>query len=119
MGITSKPYVEVFKKDALVYLTADSENEIEDLDKDKVYIIGGIVDRNRLKNCTFVKAQEEGIATAKLPLTRVAEFGALTRVLTVNHVFEILLRYGESRDWAQAVLTTLPPRKQLESKAKR
>lgn len=51
----------------------------------QVYIIGGIVDRNRLKGVTYKKAQEQGIATAKLPLDKYVEMGASTRVLTVNH----------------------------------
>ena len=45
-------------KEKLVYLTADSENIIDDLDPDAVYIIGGIVDRNRHTNLTFNKAQK-------------------------------------------------------------
>lgn len=50
-----------------------------------MYIIGGIVDRNRLKGTTYNKAIEQGIATAKLPLDKFVEMGAATRVLTVNH----------------------------------
>lgn len=36
-------------KDAVVYLTADSEEELSELKPDETYIIGGIVDRNRYK----------------------------------------------------------------------
>jgi tRNA (guanine9-N1)-methyltransferase len=55
------------KKD-LVYLTADSENELEDFKEDEIYIIGGIVDRNRYKNLTLNKANEQGIRHARLPI---------------------------------------------------
>lgn len=47
-----------FKKEDIVYLTADSPNIIENLDDTKAYIIGGIVDRNRYLNLTFNKATE-------------------------------------------------------------
>lgn len=51
----------------------------------QVYIIGGIVDRNRLKGITYKKAVEHGIETGKLPLDQVVNMGGATRVLTVNH----------------------------------
>ncbi|KAI9995804.1 hypothetical protein PInf_012872 [Phytophthora infestans] len=113
---SSKSYMDFFKKESLVYLTADSPNIITKLSRDKVYIIGGIVDRNRLKGITYEKAVEQGIETAKLPLDAVVEMGAATRVLTVNHVFEILAQFSEIKDWAQATLATLPSRKGAHSK---
>ncbi|KAG7397371.1 tRNA methyltransferase 10 [Phytophthora boehmeriae] len=113
---SSKCYMELFKKESLVYLTADSPNTITKLSRDKVYIIGGIVDRNRLKGITYEKAVEQGIETAKLPLDAVVEMGSTTRVLTVNHVFEILAQFSEVKDWAQATLATLPSRKGVQSK---
>ena len=58
------PYIEVFqeRKADLVYLTADSPNELSELDSSKLYIIGGIVDRNRHKNICFNKAVSQVIA---------------------------------------------------------
>ena len=52
------PYIEFFqdRKADLVYLTADSPNELSELDSSKLYVIGGIVDRNRHKNICFNKA---------------------------------------------------------------
>lgn len=101
-----------------MYLTADSPNTITKLRRDKVYIIGGIVDRNRFKGITYQKALEQGIETAKLPLDIVLEMGSATRVLTVNHVFEILAQFSEVKDWAQATLAALPLRKGVQLKQK-
>lgn len=40
-------YVDAFPKEKLVYLTADAEETLRSFDPEKVYVIGGIVDRNR------------------------------------------------------------------------
>ena len=41
--------MEIFPKVDLVYLTSDTDNVLSVVDTSKVYIIGGIVDHNRLK----------------------------------------------------------------------
>lgn len=56
-----QPYINFFseRQADLVYLTADSPNELSELDVNKLYIIGGIVDRNRHKNICYQKAQSQ------------------------------------------------------------
>eukprot|EP01029_Cantina_marsupialis_P029269 TRINITY_DN780010_c0_g1_i1.p1 TRINITY_DN780010_c0_g1~~TRINITY_DN780010_c0_g1_i1.p1 ORF type:complete len:320 (-),score=115.90 TRINITY_DN780010_c0_g1_i1:189-1148(-) len=105
-----KSFEETFPKDDLVYLTADSPNMIHELDSKKCYIVGGIADRNRHKMLTFNKAQEMGIATAQLPI---GEFVKMSRckVLTVNHVFQILQEFQDHKDWKKAFEKTIPGRK--------
>lgn len=45
-----------FAVEELVYLTADSPDTITQLEKSKVYILGGLVDRNAHKGLCFKKA---------------------------------------------------------------
>lgn len=58
------------RKQDLVYLTADSPDELQVLDPAKIYILGGLVDRNRHKGICYKKAQEAGVATARFPITQ-------------------------------------------------
>lgn len=103
-------------KSKLVYLTSDSENTVEHLEDDKVYVIGGIVDRNRLKRAAINKAESIGVQTAKLPITDHLQL-VTTKVLTCNHVFEILLKYRQNgNDWKAAMLDVLPNRKDAHVK---
>lgn len=67
---TEESYLELLadRKKDLVYLTADSEHELEDFKEEDIYVIGGIVDRNRYKNLTLDKANAQGIRHARLPI---------------------------------------------------
>ena len=100
----------------LVYLTSDSNNILDTLEDGKVYIVGGIVDRNRLKRAAINRAEELGIATAKLPIDDHLHM-VTTKVLTCNHMFEILLKYREHKnDWKKTLLDVLPIRKDAKDK---
>lgn len=117
---SDKSVVEVFQDrlQDVVYLTSDSENTIDHLDNSKIYVIGGIVDRNRLKRAAFNRAEEWGLQTAKLPIAEHLAKMKTTKVLTCNHVFEILLKYRMfGNSWERALMEVLPSRKHKDSKS--
>ncbi|GMI91419.1 tRNA modification 10 [Hibiscus trionum] len=111
----NQSYIEAFseRKDDLVYLTADSETVLHELDLTKVYIVGGLVDRNRWKGITMKKAEEQGIHTAKLPIGDYMKMSS-SQVLTVNQVIEILLKFLENKDWKASFFQVIPQRKRTE-----
>ncbi|GFY73240.1 tRNA methyltransferase 10 homolog A [Trichonephila inaurata madagascariensis] len=59
VNFNSSTHAEIFSKEKIIYLTSDSPNVIEELDHDKVYVIGALVDHNRLKNICYEKAIKE------------------------------------------------------------
>ncbi|XP_056638605.1 tRNA methyltransferase 10 homolog A [Diorhabda sublineata] len=102
-------YINIFPKEKILYLTSESDNTIMSLDEDKVYIIGGLVDHNSQKGICYNKAIEQGIAHAKLPIE---EFFWMKhrKVLTINHVYEILLYVSEGCSFKEAIDKVLPKR---------
>uniref|UniRef100_A0A1B6LIF9 tRNA (guanine(9)-N(1))-methyltransferase n=2 Tax=Graphocephala atropunctata TaxID=36148 RepID=A0A1B6LIF9_9HEMI len=100
----------VFEKKDLVYLTSDSENILSKLDDTKVYIIGAFVDHNKHKGRTLSVANEQEITHAQLPIREFLEMNT-RKVLTIDHVFEILLHVSEGITWKEALLKVIPQRK--------
>lgn len=91
---TTTTTIDGVDKADLIYLSADADDTLDVLDESKVYIIGGIVDKNRYKNLCQDKAVRQGIRTAKLPIGEYIQM-ASRKVLTVNHVFEIMSHWLE------------------------
>ncbi|XP_020036597.2 tRNA methyltransferase 10 homolog A isoform X1 [Castor canadensis] len=108
--IKPEHYSEFIKKEDLVYLTSDSPNVLKELDESKAYVIGGLVDHNHHKGFTYKQASDYGIDHAQLPLGNFVKMNS-RKVLAVNHVFEIILEYLETRNWQEAFFTILPQRK--------
>ncbi|KAH9965974.1 guanine-1-methyltransferase-domain-containing protein [Russula dissimulans] len=102
-------------RDCVVYLTADSSDVLEELKEGETYIIGGICDHNRYKNLCLDKAKESGVRAAQLPIGRYLSHLATRKVLTVNQVFEILVKWVETRDWEQSLYAVIPRRKFQDS----
>lgn len=115
--VTSDPLDVHYQKvmSNVVYLTSDSTTVLDSLDNSKIYVIGGIVDRNRLKRAAIDRAVALGVETARLPIEEHLQAMASTRVLTCNHVFELLLQYRENGgNWEKALVHVLPSRKEAK-----
>eukprot|EP00760_Papus_ankaliazontas_P001912 PhM_4_TR10731/c0_g2_i1/m.67339/K15445/TRMT10A, TRM10, RG9MTD2; tRNA (guanine9-N1)-methyltransferase len=110
---------EVFPPERLVYLTADTETVLWDLVPSDVYVIGGFVDRNRHKGLTAKKAADLGLRTARLPLQESFDFSGtnVCKILTINHVVEVLAKVASGESWAAAFDETLPRRRRVASTA--
>lgn len=115
MKLSEKGLLETHDREKLVYLTHDAEEVLQTLDPEAVYVIGGIVDRNRLRCATMDKATKLSIKTARLNLDRNISLQHGTPVLTVNHCVEILVYAANGMSWRDAYLKVLPVRKGIKT----
>lgn len=111
VAMTDKELADFHNPEKLVYLTHDADEVLHSLDPDAVYVIGGIVDRNRLRCATIDKARKNGIKAARLNLDANISLQHGTPVLTVNHCVEILIYAANGMSWKDAYLKVLPVRK--------
>lgn len=106
----NREYIDMFAKGELVYLTADSPNVVDTLDPSKVYVIGGLVDKNRYPRLTLDKADKQGVSHAQLPIGQYVQM-ATRKIMTVNQIFEMLLKYIDTEDWEKSFKEAIPQRK--------
>ena len=93
----------------IIYLTPDSDHVLESINGDFTYVIGGIVDKNRFKGKSFESANSMNIKTARLPVPEYIDLKT-SPVLTIYHVFEILLKYKDCKNWKEALESYVPKR---------
>ncbi|POM69621.1 tRNA (guanine-N(1)-)-methyltransferase [Phytophthora palmivora] len=91
----------------LVYLSPDSPNVLEKMDPNKIYVIGGIVDKSRKKGATLNAATEAGITAARLPIQE-HYTERLDHILNVNTVVDVLINFRELEDWPRTLDIALP-----------
>ncbi|XP_077646581.1 tRNA methyltransferase 10 homolog B [Lonchura striata] len=108
MDTTPESYLDLFPLEAIVYLTPDSENVLEDIDPSKVYVLGGLVDESIHKQLTLRRAREQGLQTARLPIREFMVRAPNCRnyhseTLAINQVFDVLVTYYETRSWPAAL----------------
>ncbi|KAF0712399.1 hypothetical protein AaE_012035, partial [Aphanomyces astaci] len=98
----------LFPATDLVFLTPDSPNLLSTLDRSKVYVIGGIVDRSRVKGRSLQAATALGVETARLPIQEFVPDRHTDHILNVNTVVEILASIQAGNDWPTTLAECLP-----------
>lgn len=108
---------------SIIYLSPDSDDDLETVDKNSIYIIGGLVDKPVIKNRSLLKVKqimnddyininqnkEMVITTKRLPLKKYVD-NVKNYVLNINTVVEILSKYIDCGDWKEAIMASLPKR---------
>jgi len=110
-----RPFYEVFNIPNIIYLSPESEEVLEELHEDKVYIIGAIADHNRLKGLSAKHARDLGVRSARLPVDQFLQ-DVPNVSLNINHVFEILVKYAACKDWQRAFNDSVPTRTAYQKK---
>ena len=114
LNFSQKSLIDTFenRKQDLVYLTPDSDNLLEDIEDNKIYVIGGLVDDSVKKLSSLSFAKDQGLTTAKLPIDKYCSRieGSFKQILTINQVFEILLNKIQGFSWPQVFSQSLPSR---------
>ncbi|ULU09999.1 hypothetical protein L5515_000470 [Caenorhabditis briggsae] len=112
--MVSKDGLEIFKERVIIYLSPDASEELESVDDDKIYVIGGIVDRvpehGIPKHASLEAAQSAGVLVRKLPIDRYVDFKSGSKFLTLLAVSEILRQVNLHGDWKRALEVAIPKR---------
>lgn len=108
--VTDQCYTEIFPKDKLIYLTADSPKVMKKFDHDKIYIVGSMVDKSIKTGVSLARAKRLGLETAALPLEKYLLWNTGAKNLTLDQMMHILLTLKDTADWKKA-LEFVPKRK--------
>ncbi|KAM0734940.1 Mitochondrial ribonuclease P protein 1-like protein [Formica fusca] len=114
--VTSQSYLDLFRKDQLLYLTPHCKTDITEYDPDTVYIIGAMIDTTNSEPLSLAKAKKDGIRMGKLPLERYMEWGPSScKRFSIDQMINILLDLRYTGNWKKA-LRHVPNRKLKESR---
>lgn len=107
----TKPYWDIFSSRELVVLSPDAEEELESVEPDLVYVIGGLVDRTVAKNESWIQARAFHFTIKKLPLKKYLPC-ITSPVLNINSVVDVMREWIRTKNWVMSLKAQIPQRKQ-------
>ena len=115
--LTSESFLDACPKwcNSVVYLSPDAEEVIDDVRSDTLYVIGGLVDRTRLKNMSLARASSLGVRSARLPIKSFGHSRKTDGILYITTVARGLLLKCQNgaREWDGIWDEVLPKRRTL------
>ncbi|XP_053715810.1 tRNA methyltransferase 10 homolog B isoform X1 [Synchiropus splendidus] len=116
LDIREETCSDLFPTKTIVYLTPDAEEALQTLDPNKVYVLGGLVDESVQKTLSLSRARALSVQTARLPIDEFMtkksnDKNFHSKILAINQVFDILLTFGETGSWTEALQAWFPPGK--------
>ncbi|KAM9827411.1 tRNA methyltransferase 10 homolog B [Neosynchiropus ocellatus] len=116
LDIREETCLDLFPAETVVYLTPDAKEALQALDPNKVYVLGGLVDESVQKTLSLSRARALSVQTARLPIDEFMskksnDKNFHSKILAINQVFDILLTFGETSRWTEALQAWFPPGK--------
>uniref|UniRef100_A0A3B1JE32 tRNA methyltransferase 10 homolog B n=1 Tax=Astyanax mexicanus TaxID=7994 RepID=A0A3B1JE32_ASTMX len=113
IDVTEESWIDLFPSQDIVYLSPDASEALERVDEDKVYILGGLVDESIQKKISYTRAKELGVYMARLPIDEYMvkkpnPKNFHSKILAINQVFEILLKFRDTGNWITALGAGIP-----------
>ncbi len=117
MNLYDGSYLDLFRKEQLVYLTPHCHDVLEEYDPNMIYIIGAMVDKMNHEPLSLAKAKKLQLKMARLPLDKYLGWGSgASKSLTLDQMVNIMLDLKKTRDWRVA-LKHVPRRKVVADKS--
>ncbi|KAI4886306.1 hypothetical protein NFI96_016724 [Prochilodus magdalenae] len=113
IDVTEESWIDLFPSEDIIYLSPDASEALEQVDEDKVYVLGGLVDESIQKKLSYTRAKELGVQMARLPIDEYMvkkpnSKNFHSKILAINQVFEILLTYRDTGSWTIALSAGIP-----------
>ncbi|GAA6079704.1 tRNA methyltransferase 10 homolog B isoform X2 [Tachysurus ichikawai] len=113
IDVTEESWIDLFPSEDIIYLTPDASEALEEVNGDKVFILGGLVDESIQKKRSYTRAKELRVQIARLPIDeymvkRPNPKNFHSKILAINQVFEILLTFRDTGDWSKALSAGVP-----------
>lgn len=105
-----EPVEELFPCSDLIYLSPDAEEPLTHLEPNKMYVIGGIVDRNIKQSVTLNKANYFEIPCYRLPIREYFPSCQKT-VINIDQVVRALCIFNSTQNWETSITQSVPQRR--------